>query len=106
RELLSDGKIVFQRRLAPQGEEELMEVLTRQKVFPQILLPFLKRIAYDELTLLAKKWRITDMVVIDPGICFGKPIVEAAGIATAILAASFFANRQDADLVADWYNVN
>jgi uncharacterized protein (DUF433 family) len=106
RELLSDGKTVFQRGLDQQGEEELMEVLTRQKVFPQILLPFLKKIAYDELTRLAKKWRIDNMVVIDPAICFGKPIVEPVGITTAVLATAYHANGGDAELVADWYDVH
>ena len=83
----------------------MVEVLSRQKVFVEILLPFLKRIDYDSATRLAKKWFITDEVVLDPLICLGKPIVEKPGIATAILAASFQANNQDAGVVADWYGV-
>ena len=44
--------------------------------------------------------------MIDPEICFGKPIVETAGISTAILAAAYQANNCDAELVADWYNLH
>ena len=106
KELLSDGKVVFMRALDKQGQEELAEVLTHQKVFPQILLPFLQRIDYDQLTILAKRWRIADRVVIDPAICFGKPIVEAVGIPTAVLAAAYHANEEDAELVGEWYNVH
>jgi hypothetical protein len=46
---------------------------------------------------------VTDHVVLDPNICQGKPVVEKAGIATAILASSFQVNGEDAGVVADWY---
>ena len=46
------------------------------------------------------------MVVVDPAICLGKPIVEQTGIPTFVLASAYRANGQNADLVADWYNVN
>lgn len=105
-ELLSDGKIVFTRGMDAKGEEELKEVLTRQKVFPSVLLPFLKRIDYGAVTKLAERWRITDRAVIDPTICFGKPIVESIGIPTAILAAAYQANDKDEELVGEWYNIH
>lgn len=106
KELLSDGRVVFTRGLDTAGQEELMEVLTRQKVFPKIILPFLKRIDYDAATILAKRWHIADRIVVDPAICFGKPVVEAVGIPTAILAAAYHANDDDAELVGEWYNVH
>jgi uncharacterized protein (DUF433 family) len=105
-ELLSDGKIVFTRGMDDKGQEELKEVLTLQKVFPQIILPFLKRIDYGEVTELAERWHIARLVVIDPRICFGKPIVEAYSIPTTVLADAYQANGQDAERVADWFNVN
>ncbi len=106
REILSDGKNVFVLGLDERGAAEMVEVLSRQKVFVDILLPFLKRINYYSATKLARKWCVTDQVVIDPMICLGKPIVEKAGIATGILAASFEANGRDAGTVADWYRVH
>jgi uncharacterized protein (DUF433 family) len=105
RELLSDGKKVFMRWADEEGRQFLEEVLSRCRAFPDLLLPFLKKIAYDEVSRLAKRWCIADLVVIDPTICFGKPIVEVVGIPTAILAAAYVANDQDAGVVADWYNV-
>jgi uncharacterized protein (DUF433 family) len=104
-ELLTDGHTVFVRGLDNEGREEMMEVLTRQRVFPEILRPFLLSIDYDAATILAKRWRISPSVVLDPAICFGKPIIEAAGVPTSILAAAYHANDDDAELVADWYNV-
>jgi uncharacterized protein (DUF433 family) len=105
REILSDGKNVFVLGLDEKGTEEMVEVLSRQRVFVEILLPFLKKIDYDSATQLARKWFITEQVVLDPMICLGKPIVERVGIATGILAAAFQANNQDAGVVADWYGV-
>jgi uncharacterized protein (DUF433 family) len=103
--LLTAGKTVLMSGLDEDGCEELVEVLTRQKVFPKIIEPFLSRIDYDQIHLMAQRWRIADQVVVDPGLCVGKPIVEAGGMPTAILAEACQANGDDADLVADWYNV-
>jgi uncharacterized protein (DUF433 family) len=105
REVLSDGKKVFVLGLDRDGQEEMIEVLTRQRVFAEILLPFLKRIDYDAITQLASKWSIADRIVIDPALCLGKPIVEEVGIRTRILASAFEANGNDSEHVADWYGV-
>ena len=70
-----------------------------------VLLPFLEQIEYDEVTKMARRWLIADRVVIDPAIGLGKPIIDGIGIATAVLAASYQANDQDAELVADWFRV-
>jgi uncharacterized protein (DUF433 family) len=87
------------------GTEEMIAVLSRQRVFVEILLPFLNRIDYDSATRLARKWFAADQVVLDPMICLGKPIVEKVGVATGILAASFQANHQDSSVVAARYGV-
>lgn len=105
-ELLSDGKIVFMRGMDNKGQEELKEVLTRQQVFPSIILPFLRRIDYGQVTKQAERWHIAEQVVIDPSICFGKPIVEAISIPTAILASAYRANDEDEELVGEWYNIH
>ena len=105
REVLSDGKRVFTLGLDPDGEREMIEVLTRQRVFVDVLLPFLKRIDYDSVTKLASKWSIADKIVIDPTICLGKPIVEEVCIRTTILASAYEANDRDAELVAEWYGL-
>ena len=61
---------------------------------------------YDEATEMARRWCIADFVVIDPTICFGKPIIEGVGITTAVLSTSYEANGQDTELVADWFRVH
>jgi uncharacterized protein (DUF433 family) len=105
-EILTKSGQVFTLGLDEQGRAEMTEVLSGQRVFPDILLPFLSRIDYDDATEMAKRWRVADLIVIDPAICFGKSVVEGTGIATSILAASYEANDQDAELVADWFRVH
>jgi uncharacterized protein (DUF433 family) len=106
-EILDDGKKIFVRGLDKSGQEEIMEALTKQKVFPRILKAFLNSIDYD--AVLAKRWRIGEAfgtpVVIDPQICFGTPIVEAVSKPTYILAAAYRANSDDAESVAKWYGI-
>ena len=81
-------------------------MLTGQRVFPDVLRPFLIKIDYDQVTEMAKRWNIAAMVLIDPAICLGKPIVEGMGVTTPVLAASYEANGQHAERVADWYKVH
>jgi uncharacterized protein (DUF433 family) len=106
REIMTKDGQVFRLGLDARGTEEMVEVLTRQRVFPDILLPFLRRMDYDEATEMVKRWCIADLVVIDPAICFGKPMIEGVGITTAVLAACYEANDHDAELVADWFKVH
>ena len=102
-ELLTDGKKVFLHGLSKQGREEVIEVLTRQKAFPEIILPFLKNLEYDFISNLATKWKIAQSVVLNPQICFGQPIVEARGIPTDVLAKAATSNSLKD--VAAWYGV-
>ncbi len=106
RDMLNSGEALLTQVLDEDDEKTSMDLLTREQVFSRILLPFFKRIDYGEASNLAERWRLTCEVVLDPTICFGQPVVEAVGIPTAILAAAHHANGQDADLVADWYNVH
>ena len=106
REIMTGDGQVFLFGLDPRGMAEMIEILTRQRVFPDILLPFLRRMDYDEATEMARRWCIADLVVIDPAICLGKPIIDGVGITTAVLAASYEANDHDAERVADWFKVH
>jgi uncharacterized protein (DUF433 family) len=105
RELLTDGEEVFVRGRDHAGEEEIYEAISKQKVFPEIILPFLQQIDYDRVTILASRWRIAEGVVLDPRICFGSPVVNEEGIPTYILNAEYHANNKDAEKVATWYKV-
>jgi uncharacterized protein (DUF433 family) len=103
--LATDGREVFLRVADKEGHDELIEVLTRQKVFPQIIQPFLKQLDYDPTSRLARLWRIAEGVVLNPALSLGKPLVERAGVKTEVLADAYAANRRDAERVAWWYNV-
>ena len=106
RDLYTDGRKVFLGYADEFGEESLKELLTKQHSFPQILRDYLTQIEYEEDTLLAVRWRVGEGVVIDPKRRYGKPIVESCGVPTAILAAAYKANREDSQLVAEWYGVS
>lgn len=105
KELLTDGNTVFIRVFDEEGEEHLVEVLTRQKVFPRIILPYLKQLDYDVATSLAVRWNVGHGILVDPEICMGKPIVKEVGIATHILAREYESNRRNARAVANWYGI-
>lgn len=103
--LETDGREVFLRAADRAGKDELIEVLTRQKVFPDIIAPFLKQLDYDPTTHLARLWRVADGVVLNPAVALGKPVVAGVNVKTEVLAAAYHANRRDEDAVARWYNV-
>jgi len=104
--LATDGREVFLRVADDEGKDQLIEVLTRQMVFPEIIAPFLKQLDYDPNTHLARLWRIANGVLLNPRIAFGKPIVDGVFVKTEVLAAAYHANKKDADAVARWYNVS
>jgi uncharacterized protein (DUF433 family) len=106
RELFTFGKRVFTHGLDPAGRIEITDVLTKQRAFPEVIQPFLRSLEYDKATDMARRWRIAPKVVVNPEICFGQPIVEAAGIPTGVLFRAFRANSEKAETVADWFGVS
>lgn len=103
RSILADRYAIFLETVAEEGSR-LEDALTGQAAMPTVLLPYLKRIEYGAAGL-ASRWRIADGVVLDPLQCFGKPVVEELGVATRVLASTYFANNEDGELVADLFNV-
>lgn len=106
RDIFTDGRSVF-----VGGEGSVSEVMTEQRHFFDVMEPYLARIEYHSRTRLARRWTIFDGVVIDPRYAFGKPVVEntrgsITGLTTYTLAREFFANSQDAGLVADLYDID
>ena len=102
-ELQTDGKRVFSIGLSDAGREEVTEVLVGQRVFPEIIKPFLKALDYDEATGMALQWRVAPHVVLNPKLHFGRPVVDGACLPTSLLAAAHKANGGDPECVADWY---
>lgn len=106
REIYVGGKKIFTRGLDADEAHSVIEAISRQSYFDNIILPFLRRIDYDQQTNLAIRWHIAEMVVIDPGIRFGKPVIEGIGITTSVLRESYYANGADANFVANWFGVD
>ncbi len=103
---VSDDKRIFTRGLSDAESKRVIEALTSQQYFEQIILPFLRRIDYDEATNLARRWRIFEGIVVDPSLCFGKPVVERVGIATTILSSAFYSNARNARRIAEWFEIS
>jgi uncharacterized protein (DUF433 family) len=104
-EVRTDGKRIFSCQLDEHGRGDVVDVRTGQKVFDTILLPFLKKIDYDEATRLARRWTIAPLVFLDPAVGFGKPVVEKFGISTRVLSAAYEANGRDFATVAAMFGV-
>jgi uncharacterized protein (DUF433 family) len=105
KEFRTDRKKLFACEFDKHERSMVIDVVTRQRLFDTIVLPFLKKLDYDKVTQMASKWRLAPLVVLNPAICFGKPIVEPVGITTRVLAASYFANGQNAKTVAKWFEI-
>jgi uncharacterized protein (DUF433 family) len=105
REIFVGEKKIFTRGLDEKEGRSVLEALTNQRYFDSIILPFLRKIDYDDVTHRALRWHIADMIVVDPAIRFGKPIVEEVGISTAVLRNAYYANREDIAAVAGWFGV-
>lgn len=103
--LFTDGQRVFLSKAKDAREEQMIEILSRQHVFPRVLLPYLKQVSYDDATQLARLWAPFEGIVIDPARRFGKPIVASCGIAVRILVSAYRANGRDAERVAAWYGI-
>lgn len=102
----SRGKIFTRAMDDPDSRSNaVIDPLTNQQYINAIIMPFLRRVEYDAVTSLARLWHIADGIVIDPNRCFGKPIVDEAGITTRVLASAFDANGRDAQRIADWYGI-
>jgi uncharacterized protein (DUF433 family) len=106
KELLTDGTRVFLAGLDERGQDEVYDVLTRQKAFPRIIRPFLNELHFESRSNLAAKWRIAKGVVINPEICSGQPVIEGKGIPTRLVAKAVVANDNDKQAVADWYGMS
>jgi uncharacterized protein (DUF433 family) len=90
-------------------EGHMMEVPKRQMVFSDIVRPSLYAgIEYEGIR--ARRWYPMGddrkVVVLDPGIQFGTPIVSKAGIPTDTLYASFLAEGKDRRAVSRIYDVS
>ena len=103
--LRTDGSSIVAEEADRQGNQTLHDAVTKQYIFECIHDAF-ERVDYSEITQLAERYRITEGVVIDPKIAFGKPVVERTGTCASIIARQYEANGRDESLVADLYEIS
>ncbi len=105
KEIRTDGQKVLLLALDEPDRQLACEAITGSQVFESTIRPTLKKIEYDPTSKLATKWHLSPLVVLNPRVCFGQPIVEPIGITTYVPAASYLANGRNAKRVANWYEI-
>lgn len=89
-------------------DQDLLDILTNQMAFRQIIAPGLKDLDFDPEEEGVVRWwpdGRRSAVVLDPKRSFGQPIVVGEGVRTLNLAVTYVANRSYKK-VANWYDVS
>lgn len=103
----TDGRTIFTTIYDETHDGSLIDIVKRQYAFPNILLPYLTNLDFDDDDRALRWWPMGKRrrVVIDPQRSFGQPIVSREGVPTTILASAVKAEGS-VDAVADWYDVD
>ena len=104
----TDGYHIYADLPKPHGRGALVEPESFQLALRKIIEPFLSDLEFGDGGGAARWWPLgkkDKSVVIDPQRAFGRPIINSAGVPTAVLAAAYQAEGQDADVVAHWYDL-
>ena len=105
KDIRTNGKDIFACLLDDEEERVIYDVMSKNQVFESIIRPTLRKIDYAAITDMAEKWHLAPLVVLDPAVCYGKPIIEPVGITTRVIAESYFANNQNVVTVSKWYEI-
>jgi len=109
RRFVTDGKRIFLEAVERAGQDpKLLDVRRRQFAMDAVIRPsLLEGIEYgpDASALRWYPMPKKRLVVLDPQIQFGQPIVADAGVPTDALAAAFRAEGENAERVARLYRV-
>ncbi|HEX7688234.1 MAG TPA: DUF433 domain-containing protein [Burkholderiaceae bacterium] len=108
RRFLSDGRRIFLEAIEQAtGEARMIDVLRRQHVFSDIIRPSLYAgIEYADGG--ARRWfpeGRRKVVVLDPALQFGTPVLTDAGIPTDTVHAAFLAEGRDRNSVARIFSI-
>lgn len=108
RQFRTDGKRIFLQAVeTASGEPTMVDVIQKQFVFSDIITPSLYAgIEYSEQG--AVRWfplGKRKVIVLDPSIQFGTPVITSAGIPTDTIYASYLAESRDEAMVARIFNV-
>jgi len=102
----TDGRTIFYETRESSAEICHWDLADLQRVFDQIIRPFLKDVEYDKEQSPTRWWPCgrDHAIVLDPLRHFGQPIISTAGIPTHVLAASVAGNGS-VDEVARWFEI-
>jgi len=108
RRFRTDGATIFAEVADETGEKQLLDLVRDQYAFERVLSPYLYaglEFAGDDALL---RWRPESgdgRVVLDPRRNHGQPIIEDAGVPTAVIAEAFEAGLEY-EQIASWYEVS
>jgi uncharacterized protein (DUF433 family) len=109
RKFLTDGRRIFIEAVErATGTTTLIDVRRKQFVFDVVIRPSLfEGIDYDPNGQARRWFPVKDrrVIVLDPVVQFGEPIIAEAGVPTDTLAAAYYAEGKDRARVARLYRV-
>jgi len=109
RRFVTDGKKIFLEAVERAGEDpKLLDVRKRQFAMDAVIRPsLLEGIEYGANASALRWFPVPKkrLVVLDPQVQFGQPIVAEGGVPTDTLAAAFKAEGENVDRVARLYRV-
>lgn len=110
RRFVTDGRKIFMEAVERAGDEtKMLDVRERQFAFDSIIRPSLiEGIDYGSGTQALRWYPVPKrkLIVLDPKLQFGEPIIADAGVPTDTLAAALRAENGDAQRVARLYRVS
>lgn len=104
---VTDGRYIIEEVATQPDGLAYEEILHGQRVFPDVVKPFLRELEFSPDDHLLRWWPlgIDRSVVLDPQRQFGQPIIARAGVATEVLHAAAKAG-QAVEEIADWYELD
>ena len=107
RRFRTDGKRVMMEEAADPGERRLIDIMTDEFGFPDIIEPSLfDTVVYvDDIAARLTPFTELPNVIIDPRFALGRPIVVPGHIPTDTLATAFLAEGSIVE-IADWYRTD
>lgn len=92
------------------NDAAIIELLSKgQFVLKQIIQELAHQIDFDEITKLARRWFPLEgnhLVVLDPHVSFGRPVIYKKGIPTEVIYELYIAEKKNTDVVCAWMSLS
>jgi uncharacterized protein (DUF433 family) len=106
RRFRTDGRTIFLESLRRTGDDELLDLRSRQYVIKQVIERTFKDLDIDnDIVVRWRPYSGKESIVIDPQRAFGQPIANASGVPTIALADAVKAEKSF-DRVSHLYDVD